>query len=172
MNTDMDYIKFEESNFLQYLLTVTFLSHWQNDSLGWWWHFIREQKFWCSEGKFGECVHVTVREIGGTLLSTPEGNGRTNTATDGWFSGPSIDVNFPNSSFALLLASLCLYTTFSLPSLLKESFHGKVTGSRRHCQAWFRICSLTCSGLSPHHSLPPSHALFLLIKFSTSYLIS
>ena len=27
MDTDMDYIKFEESNLLQYLLTVTFLSH-------------------------------------------------------------------------------------------------------------------------------------------------
>jgi len=26
-------------------------------------------------------VHVTEREICGTLLSTPEGNGRTNTAT-------------------------------------------------------------------------------------------
>lgn len=134
--------------------------------------FIREQKFWCPGGKFGKRVHVTVREICGTLLSTPEGNGRTNTATAGWFLGPSVDVNSPNSSFALLLASLCLYTTFSLPSLLKESFHGKVIGSRCYCQAWFRICLLIRSGLSPHHSLPPSHALFLLIKFSPSYLIS
>ena len=105
------------------------------------------------------------------LLLNTRGKWENKHSHSRWSSGPCVDVNSLNSSFALLLASLCLYTTFSLPSLLKESFHGKVIGSRCHCQAWFRIYSLIHSDLSLHHSLSPFHALFLLIKFSTSYLI-
>lgn len=116
-----------------------------------------------------ECGRSQRKEICGTLLSTPEGNGRPNTATAtvlGSFCR-CYTPQFPllTSSFPLPLYRLCL------PSLLKESFHGKVIGPRCHCQAWFRIYSLIHSALSPHHSRSPSHALFLLIKFSTSYLI-
>ena len=60
MDTDMDYIKFEESNLLQYLLTVTFLSHWQNDSLGWWWHSSFENRnFGVREGSLGNAVQFS-----------------------------------------------------------------------------------------------------------------
>lgn len=68
-----------------------------------------------------ECLHIAMRDLCGTLLSTSEGNRRTDRAVERLFSYSSVDVNSHNSSFALLLASLqalCLYTTFSLPLLL------------------------------------------------------